>query len=509
MKTVRNVRAEPVLGSGLSGLADRLFAMAAEDPDALAFRFEDETWTRGQVAAAVERIARRLLALGLRPGDRLVLHLTNGPELAIGYFACFATGIVAAPLKPESKAAELSALVHRLRPAFYIGHRDLQPHAAGIDGAVLPADRRLVVGSAAELLAWLRDGPQGPTLPASPDLDAPAVLLTTSGTTGEAKFVTHSQATLSESIRLTDAIVPAEGVNLAIGSSMSHMTACFTTVRSLATGASFSVIERFDADRLLDVIERDRCTLMIGMAYMFSGLIEAQAARPRDTTSILGFMVTGDAVSLELQQRFKAVFGLRLPSVWGMTEVVGSMRAGPGDGSVFTPAPDAEFRLVDDEDQPVAPGETGELLLRGPNIALGYWMAPDRVDSGRRDGWFPTGDLMRADAEGNLWFVSRKKELIVRGGINISPLEVEHVLASHPAVRDAAVIGVPDAVLGQRVRALVHLANDDAQAELASILAYVAQRLTDYKVPEVLKAVPAIPRNALGKIDRRAAAALA
>lgn len=509
MKTVQNVRAEPMLGSGLSGLADRLFATAAEDPGALAFRFEDERWTRGQVVAAVERTARRLLALGLRPGDRLALHLTNGPELAIGYFACFATGIIAAPLKPESKAAELSALMQRLQPAFYIGHRDLQAHIAGIDEAILPADRRLVVRSAADLLAWLRAGPEAPALPASPDLDAPAVLLTTSGTTGEAKFVTHSQATLGHAIRLTDAIIPRDGVRLAVGSSMSHMAAFFTTTRSLVTGASFSVIQRFDPDRLLDVIERDRCTIMIGMAYMFSGLIDAQATRPRDTSSILGVMVTGDAVSLELQQRFKAVFGLRLPSVWGMTEVVGSMRAGPGDGSVFTPAPDAEFRLVDDEDQPVAPGETGELLLRGPNLALGYWMAPGRVDSGRRDGWFPTGDLMRADAEGNLWFVSRKKELIVRGGINISPLEIEHVLLSHPAVLDAAAIGVPDPVLGQRVRALVHLAGDDAQAELGSILAYVAQRLTDYKVPEALKAVSFIPRNALGKIDRRAAAALA
>ena len=509
MKTVQNVRAEPVLGSGLSGLADRLFAMAAEDPGALAFRFEDETWTRGQVAAAVERTARRLLALGLRPGDRLVLHLTNGPELAIGYFACFATGIIAAPLKPESKAAELSALIQRLQPAFYIGHRHLQPHAAGIDDAILPADRRLVVGSAADLLAWLRSDPVGPAVPASPDLEAPAVLLTTSGTTGEAKFVTHSQATLNHSIRLTDGFVPRDGVKLAIGSSMSHMTAFFTTVRSLATGAPFSVIERFDPDRLLDVIERDQCTLMIGMAYMFSGLIDAQAARPRNTGSIRAFMLTGDAVSVELQQRFKAMFGLRLASVWGMTEVVGSMMAGPVDGSVCTPAPDAEFRLVDERDEPVPPGETGELLLRGPNIALGYWIAPDRVDSGRRGGWFPSGDLMHADAEGNLWFVSRKKELIIRGGINISPLEVEHVLTSHPAVRDAAAIGVPDAVLGQRVRALVHLAGDDAKAELAGILAYAAERLTDYKVPEVLKVVPAIPRNALGKIDRRAAAALA
>jgi long-chain acyl-CoA synthetase len=506
--TDQDIWAALAAGTGASGLAGLMFAKAAEDPDAFSFRFGEAVWTRGRFAAEVERVARRLLALGLRPGDRLALHLKNGPELAIGYFACFATGIIAAPMKPESKAAELAALLRRLQPAFYIGHRDLAEQAAGIDDSIIPADRRLVIGGPADLQAWSHDAAGGPALPYSVDLAAPAVLLTTSGTTAQPKFVTHSQSTLAHAMHQASAVLQGGGQRLAIGSSMAHMTAFFTTTLCLAIGASFVLIERFDPDQLLDAIERDRCTFMIGMAYMFSGLIDAQQARPRDLGSIRAFMLTGDAVSVELQQRFKAMFGLRLASVWGMTEVVGSVLAGPSDGSVFTPVPDVEFRLVDDEDEPVAPGEIGELLLRGPNIALGYWVGPGQVDGGRRGGWFPTGDLMHADAEGNLWFVSRKKELIVRGGINISPVEVEQALMSHPAVRDAAAIGISDAVLGQRIQGLVQLTTGHGNDNLPGIIEHVRERLADYKVPEMLQAVDSIPRNALGKVDRRAASAL-
>ncbi|WP_395680292.1 class I adenylate-forming enzyme family protein [Inquilinus sp.] len=495
-------------GTGASGLYGLMAANAAEKPDAFAFRFGDDVWTRGRFAAEVERVARRLLGLGLRPGDRLVFHLKNGPELAIGYFACFATGIIAVPLKPEWKTAELAALLRRLTPAFYIGHRDLHERIARLDEGILRVDRRLVVGSPGDFQAWSLDGAGGPALPATVDLDAPAVLLGTSGTTAEPKFVTHSQATLAHAMHMTAAIVPDGEVTLAIANPMTHMSGFFTTVRCLTLGAGFVLIERYDPELILDVVERHRCTFVLGMAYMFGELIEAQKRRPRDVSSAKVFISTGDVVSIELQQRFKAAFGTRLLSVWGATEVVGAVTAGPVDGPVSTPVPGLDFRLADDDGEPVVPGQVGELLLRGPNIAIGYWTGPGQVESGRRNGWFPTGDLMRQDADGNLWFVSRKKEMIIRGGVNVSPVEVELVLMSHPAVRDAAVIGIPDAVLGQRVRALVQLADGHGNDNFPGIIDHVSERLADYKVPETLQAVESIPRNTLGKVDRRAASAL-
>ena len=496
-------------GPDISGLCALLSARAAAAPDAVAFRFDDEDWTRGRFAAEVERMAKALLAMGLRAGDRIVFHMRSSPELAIGYFACFATGIIAAPMKAELKTAELEALFRRLRPALYIGHPDLHERAAAIDGSVLPAGRRLAIGSAAELRAWSSWRAGTARLPRSVDLDAPAVLLCTSGTTAEPKFVAHSHNTLAHAMAMTTAIVPDNDAWLAVPNPMMHMSGFFTVVRCLALGTPFVLMRRFDAGQVLDAIERHRCTFLAGMAYMFGDLVAAQRAQRRDIPSACVFISTGDAVSVELQRRFKDVFGLRLHSVWGATEVVGSLGAGPVDGPVSTPSPRAEYRLVDDHGDPVRPGETGELVLRGPHVTLGYWAGPGEVDSARRSGWFHTGDLMRQDEPGNLWFISRKKELIIRGGSNISPVEVEQALKSHPAVHDAAIIGIPDAVLGQRVHGLVQLAAGHGQAELPDIIDHVTARLADYKVPETLMVVAAIPSNTLGKVDRRAASAMA
>jgi acyl-CoA synthetase (AMP-forming)/AMP-acid ligase II len=161
--------------------------------------------------------------------------------------------------------------------------------------------------------------------------------------------------------------------------------------------------------------------------------------------------------------------------------------------------------LVDENDEPVPPGEVGELVVRGPHVTIGYWAGPGRITDAPKEGWFHTGDLMRQDEKGDLSFVSRKKYLIIRGGSNISPIEVEQVLTSHPAVQDAAVIGVPDPELGERVAGFIQLGCTDPQSvNLEDIRCYLAERLADYEIPEQLKIVSEIPRNALGKIDRKA-----
>jgi acyl-CoA synthetase (AMP-forming)/AMP-acid ligase II len=163
----------------------------------------------------------------------------------------------------------------------------------------------------------------------------------------------------------------------------------------------------------------------------------------------------------------------------------------------------AEVRLIDESGVPVPRGEVGELVLRGPNVTIGYWSEPGLIEDTPQDGWFRTGDLMRQGANDDLWFVSRKKDLIIRGGLNVSPAEIERVLTAHPAVRDAAVVGVPDAVLGQRVAGFVQIERGTRGVILKELLAGVGALLADYKVPESLEMIDAIPRNGLGKIDRK------
>ena len=160
-------------------------------------------------------------------------------------------------------------------------------------------------------------------------------------------------------------------------------------------------------------------------------------------------------------------------------------------------------RLVDDNQLLVPQGEVGELLVRGPHVTIGYWAGPGQIKDPPKEGWLHTGDLMRQDENGALWFVARKKHLIIRGGSNISPVEIERVLMAHPAVRDAAVVGLPDPELGQRVAGFVQLADSAQSVDPNEILAFATERLADYKVPETLEIVDEIPRNTLGKIDRQ------
>jgi long-chain acyl-CoA synthetase len=247
---------------------------------------------------------------------------------------------------------------------------------------------------------------------------------------------------------------------------------------------------------------------MLGLPFMFHTILERQRTRPRKISSLRFCLSGGDVCPIKLQQEFQPVFGIPLRSFWAATETVGSLTYGLQPGPVCRIASGREARLVDEQARPVRHGEVGELLVRGPDVTAGYWAGPNRIDDAKSDGWFHTGDLMRRGEGDDLWFVGRRKELIVRGGSNIVPVEVESVLTANPIVRDAAVLGVPDPVLGERVAGLVQLKPGVGISALDSVLANVKAQLADYKVPEWLIVVDEVPRNPLGKIDRKLAAAV-
>jgi acyl-CoA synthetase (AMP-forming)/AMP-acid ligase II len=216
-----------------------------------------------------------------------------------------------------------------------------------------------------------------------------------------------------------------------------------------------------------------------------------------------------DTCPVDLQQRCPSILGAPLYNIWGATEAVGSLTFGLQPGPVVRIVKGARVRLVDDDGVDVADGEAGELLIRGANVFAGYWNDPRATAESLAGGWYHTGDLMRRGEGDDLWFVSRKKDIIIRGGTNISPIEVEQALvACHPAVQEAAVVGVPDIVLGQRVFGFVKLADGTRETVASEILREVATRLAPYKVPEGLKVLDEMPRNALSKVDRNALQAM-
>jgi long-chain acyl-CoA synthetase len=477
-------------------------------PQAVAFIHDKEVWSYGRLAYEVERLACALVGRGLKRGDRVVLHMANLPELVVAYYACFRMGAIAAPLNIRLKSAELAPLMQRLRPALYIGQADLYPEVAAIDTSILAADRRFIVGGPVEyprVQAWARlfGSCTGELNGADPDANAPAILLGTSGTTGQPKFVIHTPRTLAATVETAEHLA-IDGDQIAIHAlPMVHASGAFVMLACIRFGVPVVLFERFDADAVLDGIERHRGTWLLGLPFMFVALLERQRMHARNVGSLQTCLTAGDVCPIQLQHEFPFFFGVPLRSFWGATEAGGCLTYGPEPGPVSRIVEGAQVRLVDDRGVPVPRGKVGELVLRGPNVTIGYWAGPGMIEGAPRDGWFRTGDLMRQGEGDDLWFVSRKKDLIVRGGSNISPSEVEHALIAHPAVRDAGVVGVPDAALGQRVAGFVQLENEAQGAGPDAILADVAARLADYKVPESLGILEEIPRNAQGRIDRK------
>jgi long-chain acyl-CoA synthetase len=488
-----------------------LLRYAAMRPDGTAFIYGDVVWTYRDLLRGAEQLARAFLRRGVRCGDRVVVHMPNRPEMAVALYACFRIGAIACPTNLRFKTAELREVFQRLEPALYLGEERLYSQVEPIESEILASEKRFVTGpsGASGALPWsalVVDSVGAEGLPPEPPADAPGVLLTTSGTTGRPKFVTHTPATLSAMMEAR-AHSDFDTTQIVLNACpMVHGSGLFAFLLSVNCGAPMVMVERFDPESVLDQIEQHGCTWMPGLPFMYDALLEHQWKRPRKVSSLRRCTCAGDVCPIHLQVGFEATFGVPLRNVWGATEVAGALIEGSRPGPVSRIAPGARIRLVDDDGGEVPRGEVGEFLVRGPNVTVGYWVGPDRIEDATRDGWYHSGDLMRRGEGDELWFVGRKKDIIIRGGSNISPVEVEQVLLSHPLVQDAAVFGIPDPVLGQRVAAVVQLPNGVGHAALGDILTDTQQQLADYKAPERLVAVDRVPRNAFGKIDRRAAA---
>jgi long-chain acyl-CoA synthetase len=385
----------------------------------------------------------------------------------------------------------------------YAGEEDQSNDLSQLEPEILPLKNRYWRGRR----GWedlLRNG-TSEALPDYPDPRAPAALLATSGTTAQPKFVTHTPLSLAYALTANEPVRAADDVRpvMLSGTPLSHVSGFIITLLALRSGRKLCLIPQFDPHACLAAIEAERCSWFLGAPFMFSGMLAAQRAHPRDLSSLRYCLAAGDVLRSELAREVLQTFGVELKSVWGATEVMGSVVPASA-GSVGRPAPGARIRLVDDRGREVGSGETGEFQVQGPNLAIGYWQGPGKIDSASFAGWFATGDLMRLGPQGDLWFEGRKKDLIICGGVNISPLEVEAALLSHPAVVEAGAAGAADVELGEVVVAAVRLRDTASPNAIQEIQALMRERLADYKVPVRLQTVSQLPRNPQGKLDRRA-----
>ncbi len=472
--------------------------MTCESPR-VAVRFEGRALTHDELKSRASRLAGGLLQAEIAPGDRVALFMPNCPELVIAYLACFAAGVVAVPLNTRYRAPEVAYALERSDARLVIVHRDLLDEARGRPEPVW------IVGDGSEPWQAALDAEAEP-LPAVP-ADAAAVILFTSGSTSRPKGVVHTQASMNHTV-LTQAHVQDLGtgdVNL-ITLAVCHVAGLFgQLLPTLQTEGCCILHSRFEATAAAHEIERSRVTRIQLLPAQLASLIDAAAADARDLSSLRCAIVGGDALAPDLHARFCAMTGLEVTEVCGMTECFNySMNPPFGAkrlGSIGRPPPGTELRL----DLPAAreppAGRAGEVLVRGAGVMQGYWRDPEHTAAVLRDGWLHTGDLARRDDDGWYWFVGRSKDVIIRGGSNVAPGEVEAVLGEHPAVSASVVVGVSDPRLGQRIAAWVEL-RAGATASAQELGTFVSERIAAYKTPEWIWIEPKLPTTSVGKLDR-------
>ena len=454
----------------------RLKAHAASQGEKLAVVCGETRLTYAQFAARAEALAHSWLLEGLQPGDRVALHWRNGIELATCYYACFAAGFVAVPVNNRLTPEEIAYVLEHSGARAYLAQAELRVETS------IPWEFELSADGGAPVA--------GRDLPV-PNPDDPALLLYTSGTTARPKGVIHTQRTLAGNAFYMDTWGLTPEDHTLLFTSMAHASgAIMLLISSLWMGATVTIVPLFDAATVLDTWARCGATFYMGLPTLVRALVAEQHARPRRIASGRLAICGGDTVPVPLQEEYTALFGHQLVEGFGMTEGLPMLANHPKanrPGSMGRPLGDVEIRVVD-----------GEMWVRGRGIAIGYWR-----DTPFEDGWLKTGDLVEVDADGFVWFRGRKKEIIVRGGSNISPQEVEETLYRHPAVAEAGVIGEPDDYWGEVVLAYVALREGHA-ATAEELVVFSRQHLAEYKCPERVLFLAGLPKGITGKVQRRA-----
>jgi long-chain acyl-CoA synthetase len=488
-----------------TNLAELLTEAAARSPERAAVKLDERELSYAELDQAAARVAGLLHAKGMSPGDRIGLMLPNVPYFACIYYGILRAGGVVVPmnvlLKEREVAYYLSDSEARL---LFAWHGFANAAHAGSDQAhadcllVEPGDFEGLLGRserAREVVG--RDG--GDT----------AVILYTSGTTGTPKGAELTHDNLRRNAEIAGELFGIDGGAVTLGAlplfhSFGQTCGLNATVRA---GGCLTLIPRFDPGLALEIVQRDRVTVFEGVPTMYAALLAHPAREGFDASTLQVCVSGGAALPVEVMRTFEQAFGCAILEGYGLSETSPVASFNHPDrqrkpGSIGTPVDGVEMRLVGEDGREAALGEVGEIVIRGHNVMKGYWRRPDATAAAIRDGWFHTGDLARVDEEGYFFIVDRKKDMVIRGGYNVYPREIEEVLYEHPAVREAAVIGIPHPELGEEVAAAVVL-DPGASVEEAELVGFVKGQVAAYKYPRVVWFVDELPKGATGKILKR------
>ncbi len=490
----------------MTNLASILDRSAAQQPDRTVIRLDDLAVSYRQLSDAARRLADLLTSAGVGRGDRVGLMMPNIPAFPVAFYGALAAGAVVVPMNPLLKGREVAYYLGDSGARVLLAWRDFAGEAA--KGAA-DAGAEVIGVDDVDLSSLLAGRSAAATTAGADDTDD-AVILYTSGTTGQPKGAQLTHGGLARNAGLTAETLLQNGPDDVMMGCLPLFHVFGLTCGLNATvmaGGTLTLLPRFDAGKALDIIARDRVTIFEGVPTMYAGMLHHPAADTADTTSLRLCVSGGAAMPVEILRGFEQKFGCMILEGYGLSETspVASFNH-PNrtrkPGSIGTPVEGVEMRLVSDTGSPVLAGEVGEIAIRGHNLMKGYWGKPEATAEAIPDGWFRTGDLARVDEDGYYYIVDRKKEMIIRGGYNVYPREIEEALHEHPAVAEVAVIGMAHAELGEEVGAAVAL-KPGAEATPAELQKFVKERVAAYKYPRRVWLVASLPKGPTGKILRR------
>ena len=492
--------------------------------------------TYGQIKRDSDAFAASLQRLGLTAGERVALLLPNSPQFVIAYYGILKAGAVVVALNPLANANELSVLLNDAESETLITIplflekiaqlRDQTPLERVISARLadfMPLPLRLLM----KVREWRQSAsangvhdldfkklveasPPAEFRPAEVDPHALAVLLYSGGTTGAAKGIMLSHfncvanahqiaawGQLEETAKLLSVLPLFHGYGMSV-----NMNAC------LLAGGEMILVPRFNAEEVLKTIDRQKPTFLTGVPTMFVAFSNVPGVEKYDVSSLEGIFVGAAPLTQGIKDDFESKTGGRMIEGYGLTEAVTAIMANPYRGqhkigSIGIPFPDVDVKIVDlDDGRDLPPGELGQIVLRSPTVMLGYYGREERTEEALVDGWLHTGDIGYMDEDGYFYITDRKKDLIIVGGFNVFPREIEEVLYQHPKVKEGVAVGIPDDYAGERVKVFAVLKEGETATEQAFI-DYFREHLTRYKVPTEVEFRQELPKSVIGKILRR------
>ncbi len=505
------------------------------NPEKPAIIFYGTEITFRELDRRTDQLAAALGSLGLKKGDRAALFMENSPQFVIGYFAILKAGGVVAAANPMFKEDELGYEVGDAGAKILICQDILYPKAEPIReksgivhvittsyGDYLPASPSIPVhpsmqgarrrfSNTLDLLDLLDSQNSPPPRPDFQIREDLALLQYTSGTTGQPKGAMISHYSLLYNTASSAAWRQIHGRDIVLSTlPFFHVTGMIHSMTvPVYAGIPNVMISRFDAGTVLEAVHRYRCTLWTAITTMNVALVNFPGVERYDLTSLRHTSSGGAPVPPEVLEKWRRRVGTELSEGYGLSETISQTHMNPGKkpryGSIGIPEFGLDCRIVDlESDEDVPEGKEGELLVKGPTVMKGYWNRPEDTEEVLRDGWLRTGDIARIDGDGFFYIVGRKKDLIKASGFSVYPAEVENFLYRHPAVRETAVIGVPDPYRGENVKALIVLKPEyTGRVTEKEIIEWCRGKMAAYKYPRLVEFVPDLPKTGSGKIQKK------